>query len=661
MYNKNKIKSIVIILALSILLVACGDKGIQKAEVRPQDDLYEAVNGQWMEKVEIPPTTTSVGVTEDIQDKIASTLKSDFDKMLEGKTKPESSDLKEFLKYYKLASDYERRNKDGEKPVLKRLSKIENLKSLDDLNKNYSEMLLDGYVLPTIISVDTDMEKSDTNSLYFGMPGLLKGEKSYYEETSKRGKEILDIYRKSFVEMIKLTGKSESDAKKIAEQAIEFDKLLSTYAKSSEESSNIDNSYNPISTKELLKDSENIDINNILLSTIGVVPEKVIVADLEYYRDLDKIISEENLDLIKSWMYILALEESTPYLSKNLENIASKAAMEVAGISEAEDPEFRAYSLAGEAFYDEIGQYYGKTYFGEEAKKDVETMVDELIKIYGKRIKNADWLTEETRNEAIKKLNSMTIQIGYPDYDNSKDEKLTVDENLSLYENTLNMSRENNKLLFSSYSEPVDRDKWITGAQEVNAFYMPTTNTITFPAGILQAPFYSIDQTPSQNYGGIGAIIGHEISHAFDPEGSKYDEKGNLNNWWTPEDYAAFKERTEAAVKQFDGIEYAGGKINGKLTITENVADTGGLIVALEAAKESKDANLEEFFENWAMSWRGKATPETEEIMLLTDTHAPGKLRTNIQVSNLEDFYKTFDVKKGDGMYIAPENRVVVW
>lgn len=270
-------------------------------------------------------------------------------------------------------------------------------------------------------------------------------------------------------------------------------------------------------------------------------------------------------------------------------------------------------------------------------------------------------LKKETIDKAITKLNVITPHIGYPDKLPETYAKKQIDENLSLVENVSNLSKITIAYSWSKWNKPVDQTEWHMPAHMVNAYYNPQQNQIVFPAAILQAPFYSLEQSSSANYGGIGSVIAHEISHAFDTNGASFDEHGSLNNWWTQEDYDAFKERTNKVVEQFDGIDFAGGKINGKLTVSENVADLGGLSAALEAAKSDDDFSAEAYFTNYARIWRMKARDEYMQLLLSVDVHAPGKLRTNVQLPNFDDFFETFGIKEGDGMWRAPKDRVIIW
>lgn len=283
-----------------------------------------------------------------------------------------------------------------------------------------------------------------------------------------------------------------------------------------------------------------------------------------------------------------------------------------------------------------------------------------MIDVYKERLAKNDWLTPETREKAIVKLNVIKPYIGYPEELPARYKDKVVDESASLFENALAFARVEIKHSWSKWNQPVDYKEWGMPAHMVNAYYNPQKNLIVFPAAILQAPFYDLHQSSSANYGGIGAVIAHEISHAFDTNGASFDENGSLKDWWTESDYAAFKEKTQKVIDQFDGQESYGAKINGKLTVSENVADLGGIAAALEAAKREPDFSAEEFFHNFARIWRMKGRPELMKLMASVDVHAPAKLRVNVQVPNFDDFFTTYDVKEGDGMWRSPEDRVII-
>ena len=308
-----------------------------------------------------------------------------------------------------------------------------------------------------------------------------------------------------------------------------------------------------------------------------------------------------------------------------------------------------------------VGLYYGEKYFGEEAKKDITEIVYQIIDTYKDRISKNEFLEESTKEKAILKLSKIGVKMGYPDKVEAIYEKLAFNPKDSLFKIVCDLRKVRLIENFEKLNKPTDPTRWQMPGHMVNACYDPFVNDITFPAAILQAPFYSIKQTRSENLGGIGAVIGHEISHAFDSNGAKCDENGNINNWWTKQDNRKFNKKIEAMVKQFDGIELPWGKVNGRFIVSENMADNGGMAVTLQIMKNTPNASYEEYFKNWAKVWCSKAKPEYSSLLLAVDVHGPAILRANITPRNFTEWYDTFNVKKTDQMYIAPNKRVIIW
>ena len=395
---------------------------------------------------------------------------------------------------------------------------------------------------------------------------------------------------------------------------------------------------------------------------MGQVPDKVIVPEERFWTEFAaEYYSEANWELLKADLLIDAATSWNAYLTDELRILAGKYGRALSGTPQAMEKKKAAYYLAQGPYNQALGLWYAGEKFSPEAKADVEAKVATMIDVYKSRLQTADWLAPETREKAITKLNVITPHIGYPEKLPETYDKKIIDENLSLVENAQRLVEISMAHRWIKWNKPVDRSEWHMPAHMVNAYYDPQQNQIVFPAAILQAPFYDIEQSSSANYGGIGAVIAHEISHAFDTNGASFDENGSLKNWWTEEDYAAFKERTDKIADQFEGLDSYGAKVNGKLTVSENVADLGGIACALEAAKRDKDFSVREFFVNFATIWRMKAREEYMQMLASVDVHAPAKWRTNVIVSNFDEFHKEFDVKEGDGMWRAPEERVIIW
>ena len=585
----------------------------------------------------------------------------DFDAYAEGKEKSEDSRFNEMIKLYRLAKKFDWRKKVGPQPLKRMLASVENLNSYDDYQSQWKNWILAGMPSPISFDIDADMKNATVYALFASSPSLILPDKSYYEAEKKaQHDQLLQLWSSMVGALMDKLGYSKEEAKKIIDDAIKFDALLAPNVKSAEEAADYSKMYNPQTVAELAGATDQLDIVAIIKQLVGEEPEKVIVTEPEYFKALNKIL-QDNFELFKNWALIRVIRENASYLDDEMREINGRYGRALSGSKKPVSQRKFAFYLARDMFSQVAGDYYGKKYFGPQAKADVHHMVEQMIKVYKGRLTNNQWLSKDTRDKAILKLDKLGIQVGYPDKIPALYDQFKVDEEESLIANLNQLTVTANKELFSRWNKPVDRMRWEMSAATVNAYYHPFKNIIVFPAAILQAPFYSLKQSSSQNYGGIGAVIAHEISHAFDNNGSLFDEFGNLNNWWTDEDSAHFKQLAQKMIEEFDGIPFAGQKVNGKLTVSENIADAGGLSCALEAAKTEADFNAQEFFINWATIWRMKATEQYMQLLLSIDVHAPQKLRANIQAENLDDFYTAFDIKPGDEMYRTPEDRVHIW
>ena len=626
-----------------------------------KDDLYEAVNGEWLKTAKIPDDKPATGGFNDLVDEIDKQLMDDFDAYAAGKEKSGDSRFNEMIKLYRLAKKFDWRKKVGPQPLKRMLASVENLNSYEDYQSQWKNWILAGMPSPISFDIDADMKNATVYALFASSPSLILPDKSYYEAEKKaQHDQLLQLWSSMVEALMDKLGYSKEEAKKIIDDAIKFDALLAPNVKSAEEAADYSKMYNPQTVAELASATDQLDIAAIIKQLVGEEPEKVIVTEPEYFKALNKIL-QDNFELFKNWALIRVIRENASYLDDEMREINGRYGRALSGSKKPVSQRKFAFYLARDMFSQVAGDYYGKKYFGPQAKADVHHMVEQMIKVYKGRLTNNQWLSKDTRDKAILKLDKLGIQVGYPDKIPALYDQFKVDEEESLIANLNQLTVTANKELFSRWNKPVDRMRWEMSAATVNAYYHPFKNIIVFPAAILQAPFYSLKQSSSQNYGGIGAVIAHEISHAFDNNGSLFDEFGNLNNWWTDEDSAHFKQLAQKMIDEFDGIPFAGQKVNGKLTVSENIADAGGLSCALEAAKTEADFNAQEFFINWATIWRMKATEQYMQLLLSIDVHAPQKLRANIQAENLDDFYTAFDIKPGDEMYRAPEDRVHIW
>ena len=535
-----------------------------------KDDLYEAVNGGWLKTAKIPDDKPATGGFNDLVNEIDKQLMDDFDAYATGKEKSDDSRFNEMIKLYRLAKKFDWRKKVGPQPLKRMLASVENLNSYEDYQSQWKNWILAGMPSPISFDIDADMKNATVYALFASSPSLILPDKSYYEAEKKaQHDQLLQLWSSMVEALMDKLGYSKEEAKKIIDDAIKFDALLAPNVKSAEEAADYSKMYNPQTVAELASATDQLDIAAIIKQLVGEEPEKVIVTEPEYFKALNKIL-QDNFELFKNWALIRVIRENASYLDDEMREINGRYGRALSGSKKPVSQRKFAFYLARDMFSQVAGDYYGKKYFGPQAKADVHHMVEQMIKVYKGRLTNNQWLSKDTRDKAILKLDKLGIQVGYPDKIPALYDQFKVDEEESLIANVNQLTVTANKELFSRWNKPVDRMRWEMSAATVNAYYHPFKNIIVFPAAILQAPFYSLKQSSSQNYGGIGAVIAHEISHAFDNNGSLFDEFGNLNNWWTDEDSAHFKQLAQKMIEEFDGIPFAGQKVNGKLTVSEN-------------------------------------------------------------------------------------------
>lgn len=650
-----------LVMALSLCLApALADDA---ASPRLEDDFYAYINADWLAQAEIRADRSSVSAFSDAYDNVIQTLMADFDALLASGEETGDALLDMFIAYYAMVKDMDARNEAGFAPLADDYARIEGLQSLEDLSAQAASWMLDGMPLPFGLYVGKDPEDVTRYGMSAGMASSFLVNPEYYDPDNQIGQIILPLFQNTFLELFLAAGATEAEAVAEVEQAFAFDALLVSKMPSLEQQNDASFMTNLVPFDEFAAYSENIDLGALAEALVGARPDRINVATVDFFAAIDEIYAPENLDILKSWMKAQLLFGAYDLLSDDFATPVQTFFMLISGAQALPDPDETAYSTAYAMFDDVIGKYYGETYFGPEAKADVTGIVEDAIAIYRTRLEENDWLGEETRAMALRKLDAMSIRVGYPDalpayY--ALYEVIPAADGGTPYGNAVAIGRAVRLGEYAKFGTTPDRSEWITTGDTVNAFYNPTDNSINFPAGILQAPFYAPAQSHSANLGGIGVVIGHEISHAFDTNGALYDEAGNMNNWWTDEDFAAFQARAEAMVALFDGLPYAGHTVNGRLTLGENIADAGGISSMLALVDTLPDGSLSDFFEAYATIWRAKTTPE-EEALSLSDVHAPDILRVNIQCGNADAFYGVYGIEETDGMYIAPEARVNIW
>lgn len=628
-------------------------------KVRIQDDLYAYVNQAKLEELVIPDDMPTTGGFATISTDVEKLMIGEFNAMCQNASYP-NEHLARACALYTIAKDVKRKKKHGIKPALKNLSILKKLGTMRGYNLHSKELLLKGIEMPLSIDVDANMKDTTHHCVMIQGPSTILPDVSYYQNEQQRDA-LLNMWGGFARQVLAIAGHSEEEIDAMIKDTLAFDALIAKYVKSSEEWSEYTKMYNPMKTGRVAGMVKPLNLKKLLCDLFGFVPEEIIVTEPRYFKNFKEVFNADTFEMYKNWAYVLTLMASCSLLSEELRDLGGGFRRALSGIAASSSAEKFAYQLASSMYSEPVGLYYGEKYFGEEAKKDITEIVKQIIATYQKRIAANDILEQTTKDKAILKLSKMGLKLAYPDRVEALYDKLVFDETKSLFDVVTSLRRIRMEESFAKLNKEVDRTHWAMPGHMVNACYNPFVNDITFPAAILQPPFYSIHQTRSENLGGIGAVIGHEISHAFDSNGAKCDELGNLNNWWTKSDEQKFKKKVNAMIKQFDGIELPWGTVNGKLTVSENIADNGGMAVTLDIMSQTDGVSFEEYFTNWARVWCQKAKPEYQALLLQVDVHGPTCLRANMPPRNFPEWYAAFNVKKTDGMYIAPSKRVIIW
>ena len=629
--------------------------------VRIQDDLYTSVNQAKLEELVIPEDMPVAGGFATLRTDVEALMIGEFNAMCKAGSYP-NEHLERACALYALAKDVKRKKKHGIKPALKNLAVLKKLGTLRGYNLRAKELIFKGIAMPLTIAVEPNMKDTAHHCVMIQGPGVILPDASYYKEGREEQRDaLLNLWSGIAKQVLAIAGHSEEEAELLIKDTLAFDALVAKYVKTSEEWSEYVKMYNPMKTGRVAGMVKPLNLKKLLTDLFGFVPEEIIVTEPRYFKNFKEVFNAENFELYKHWAYVVTLMDGCTLLSEELRDLGGAFYRALSGTAAVSSAEKFAYQLASGVYSEPVGLYYGEKYFGEEAKKDIVEIVRQIVATYQKRIAENDILEQATKDKAILKLSKMGVKMGYPDRVEELYSKLVFDGRKSLYDIVIALKKIRLEDNFARLTQDVDRTRWAMPGHMVNACYDPFVNDITFPAAILQAPFYSIHQTRSENLGGIGAVIGHEISHAFDSNGAKCDELGNLNNWWTKADERKFNKKVNAMVKQFDGIELPWGTVNGKFTVSENIADNGGVAVTLDVMSQTEGVSYEEYFTNWARVWCQKAKPEYQALLLQVDVHGPACLRCNMPPRNVPEWYETFKVKKTDGMYIAPSKRVVIW
>lgn len=625
-------------------------------------NFYQAVNKDWLLKAKIPADSPSIDNFYTLDEDIKGKLKKDIKNLGEGKETSDITGMSEFITFYKAASNYKQREKDGLEPLKPYLKEIEDIKDVNDLASKSASLTDKGIPLPFGYDVGTNAENTSQKQIQLSPPSILLPDVSIYKDEASK-KQYLTPIETATQKALEMLGYSEKNSKRIVKEALEFDEIIAKYSLSNEEISESKNLVHPKTAEEINDYSGSFKLYDVIKGIMGRDLNTINVPNTKYFENYSKVVNQDNFSKIKSWMLVQEAMAASNSLTEDYRLNFQSISMAIMGTQKPISKEDTVYEMSVNLFSDVMSVYYGRKYFGEEAKTDVTGMIDKIKNVYRGRLQQNDWLTEETRNKAIEKLDKMKVFVGYQEDVDPGTKELHLDPNKSFFELSEDIAQFGKRYTIDHFDEPIDKNKWSGSAFDINAYYNPESNSINFPAGILQAPFYDKNQSTEKNYGGIGVVIGHEITHAFDSNGADYDENGDMHNWWTNADSKAFDKRIKAFEDQWNGLEIYGTKVNGKLTVTENVADAGGLSSTLQVLKtDMTKPNLKDYFENYANIWKQKASLQYNKYTMVQDVHAPNELRVNQQLKNLPEFYEAYpQIKEGDAMYLAPSKRISLW
>ena len=661
---KNFRKISIATIACATFLAACGTNQMASshAAATPQTDFHSYINADWLRETKLGQGQSQIDnlgqLTEKTQEAVQEMIDQldiDYSKLKEG------SDEKKLIDFYRLAADFESRNRLGLEPVKPYLDEIQKATNMAELNQVLISLYGKNIRNVINLSVTQDIMDSNKNSLYLD-PHKLSFPKENYEGTDDFSLKNQKAFKAYLEKVFTMAGASSKEAANKAEKVFELEKELAAAQLPQEKAKDIQAAYNPQSWDEVKALAPNLPITE-LAANLGVQEAPfVVVTDPEALKKASDVYQEKNLEALKALLQYRVIAHYSDYLSEDL--IEAKAQYEgvANGAVDVPKTDVLAQSAVEENFSDMVGKVYVKNHFSEESKADIQAMVQEIKQTYAERIKAVQWMSEETKMQALKKLDTMVVKIGYPDKwrDYSNYTIQPKEEGGSIVSAVEMIKTQELQEEMAQLKQPFDKSQFGMPAHMVNAYYSPGSNEIVFPAGILQAPFYDPNASPEENLGGIGAVIGHEISHAFDKSGSQFDEKGNLVNWWKPEDLEKFNKKVQQAADIYSKLEVAPGYyVNGEISTGEIMADLGGLTVAIDLAQK-KGYDTKKVFESYGKVWREVTTQEFA-IANISDEHPPAKYRVNNIVNQIDQFYKDFDVKEGDPMYVKPEERLRVW
>ena len=637
--------------------------------VNLKDNFYQWATGGWQKNNPLKPEFSRYGSFDVLRENNEIRINELFSAMAESNAEMGSIEQK-ISDLYKMGLDEERLNKEGAKPIKQALKEISKIKSREALIAELAKLHTDGIGIFFAAYPAADLADSNMTILYMEQGGLGMGNRDYY--TDEKNASIKSAYSDYLAKMFELAG-VKGNIEKMVEEVLAVEDRIAAKHWTNVECRDIVRGYNPYAYTDFKNEYQGVDWD-AYFAELGVEKvEKIVVSQPSSFKNTLDVMATASMDELRSYVMAHYINAASSYLSEEF----AVASFEffgktMSGTQEIRPRWTRAMGVPNSILSEAVGQIYVAKYFPESEKVRVEQMVRNIQQAFSKHIEALDWMSDETKVKAQEKLAAFTVKIGYPnkwkDYST-----LVVDPAKSYWENVLEANRWYTADSMSEVGKPVDREKWMMPPQMVNAYYMPTTNEICFPAAILQPPFYNPAADDAVNYGAIGVVIAHEMTHGFDDQGSQFDKYGNMNDWWSAEDRAAFEAKTQVLVDQFNAIEVLPGlNADGKFSLGENIADQGGLRLAFTGLRdyawaEGRPADIDgftgeqRFYIGYATLWAQNITDQEKERLTKVDVHSLGINRVNATLRNIQTWYDAFGIAEGDAMYMAPAERVVIW
>jgi putative endopeptidase len=636
--------------------------------VKPGDNFTAYVNGTWMKKTHIPADKSYYGAMDIIGDQAEKDVRAIIEESAKGDFKDGSNEQK-IGDYYQSYMDMKARDAKGIQPIMPELKQIDAIANYSEVAAWFGAAGAKSQMAPLSVSVAEDFKDPTKYMLMTWQGGLGMPEREYYMLSDAKSKEIRTKYLAHMVKMLELCGIQNAAEK--ANRIMALETLIASKHMKKEDTRNTVALYNKYAVKDLTKLTGDFDWKAMLKTAGTENQDSIVVAQVDYAKNLSAIVKSTPLDTWKDYLKWCVITSSgsdlTSALDKEDFDFYGKT---LYGKPEQQPQWKRAVSAVNNAMGEIIGEVYVKKHFTPEAKERMTELVKNLLKAYEESIKTLDWMSADTKKEALSKVSKFLLKIGYPDkWRDYSDLKIVKGDH---YGNARRASEFEYNRKLHKMGKPVDKTEWGMTPQTVNAYYNPTFNEIVFPAAILQPPFFDMNADDAVNYGSIGAVIGHEIGHGFDDQGKDFDGNGVMRNWWTDADLTAFKQKTGALVSQYNEFQvFPDLHVNGAYTLGENIGDLGGLTIGLKAYKMSLKGKpapkmdgftgVQRVFIGWGQVWNEKAREAALRSQVASDPHSPAKFRVNGIVRNLPEFYEAFNVKPGDSLYLAPEKRVRIW